>query len=361
MTALPATVASVVANPFRVRKVEFADIAAVELRDEYSGAYAVFALRGATLLDWRVPHGDELVELTDGYVSAAELASQNGVRNGILAPFPNRIADGRYRFDGREHDLLPGVAAAERLIYHGFLRGMELAVADIQEVARGASVLFTGVIGPDAFPGYPFALEFDVRVSLTARSIALVVTATNVGDRAAPCAAGWHPYFRLGDAELASLELTVPATRCIVTDNALIPRAGEAAFAPIAKASMPDFRLPRRLGTDVLDGCYADAAPDADGLIRSRLRDPANGRQLTIWQRSGLTHVFTADTLARDARRAIAIEPVEAMTDAFNRPDCESAIRLAPGARRSFACGAEFDAESDPVPLFINPLAVMTA
>ena len=43
-----------------------------------------------------------------------------------------------------------------------------------------------------------------------------------------------------------------------------------------------------------------------------------------------------------DARRALAIEPVETMTDAFNRADCAAALRLAPGQSRCFAFGAEF-------------------
>ncbi|MBD5802979.1 galactose-1-epimerase [Azoarcus sp. Aa7] len=352
------------AYPYHVRNVVRAGIDAVELRDERSGAFAVFTRHGATLLDWCVPHAGEMVALTDGYVSAEDLAGQNGVRNGILAPFPNRIADGRYAFENRIYDLLPGVPAGERLIYHGVLRQMDLAIAEVQESIDDATVLFTGLLGPHAVPGYPFALELGVRVSFTARSLALNVTATNVGKHAAPYAAGWHPYFRLGDAAIDSLELTVPATRCILTDDALIPLAGAAAFAPVAPvvtSPLPDFRQPRALGAAVIDGCYADATPDADGLIRSRLRDPATGRQLTIWQRGGLTHVFTGDTLARDPRRSIAIEPVEVMTNSFNRPDCETLIRLAPGATRSFACGAEFHVESDRASDPSTPFAVVTA
>lgn len=361
MSARPAHAAMATAYPYHVRKVVRGGIDAVELRDERSGAFAVFARRGATLLDWCVPHAGAMVALTDGYVSAEDLAGQNGVRNGILAPFPNRVAGGCYGFEKRNYDLLPGAPAGERLIYHGVLRQMDLAIAEVQERVVEATVLFTGVLDPQAVPGYPFALELSVRVNFSARSLALIVTATNVGKHAAPYAAGWHPYFRLGDVAIDSLELTVPANRCILTDDALIPLPGEAAFAPLAEAPLPDFRQPRVLGTTMIDACYADATPDADGLIRSRLRDPATGRQLTIWQRGGLTHVFTGDTLARDPRRSIAIEPVEVMTNSFNRPDCEASIRLAPGATRSFECGARFHVESDRASDPSTPFAVVTA
>jgi aldose 1-epimerase len=344
-----------------MRRMDFGGIDAVELRHVRSGSHAVVATRGATLLDWQVADGGESIALTDGYRTATELAGQNGVRNGVLAPFPNRIADGRYRFDGRDHDLLPGVPAADRLIYHGFLREMELRISDVRESATNVEVLFSGAIHADSHPGYPFTLALTVRIGFTTHGIGLDVTATNLGDGAAPYAAGWHPYFRLGNAPIESLELCVPAAHRILTDDNLLPLPGVPAFVPAADAALPDFRVPRRIGADMIDRCYADATPGADGLIHSHLRDPASGRQLTIWQRGGLTHVFTGDTLARDARRAIAIEPVEAMTDAFNRPECAAALRLAPGATRSFWCGADFAPATEPRSTPSNPFAAQAA
>ena len=71
------------------------------------------------------------------------------------------------------------------------------------------------------------------------------------------------------------------------------------------------------------------------------LRDPDTGDALTVRQSHGLMHVFTGDTLARDRRTSIALEPVELMTDAFNRPDCADAVVLAPGARREYRFGVE--------------------
>lgn len=52
---------------------------------------------------------------------------------------------------------------------------------------------------------------------------------------------------------------------------------------------------------------------------------------------------FTADTVTRDVRGSIALEPMESWSDAFNRPDCAAAIRLEPGAERIFRCGVEIE------------------
>ncbi|MDO9597541.1 MAG: aldose 1-epimerase [Azoarcus sp.] len=333
---------------FGVRAGRFGTIDGVRLSDSHDGTWALFAKRGATLIDWVVPFGGGLLSLTDGYRSKTELYAQNGVRNGVMVPFPNRIAGARYHFGHRDHDLLPGVPEAERLIYHGFLRNLDLALVDTRAGEDGAEALFsTDAIRPGAFPGYPFALTVHVRVRLGPEGLSLTITATNTGHLTAPYAAGWHPYFRLGDGSIDTLELQVPAQACIVTDASLLPLSGSAAYAAIETRPELDFRTPRALGATMIDAALASVQPDADGMIRTRLRDPRRGCGLSVWQEGGLVHLFTGDTLARGARRSIAIEPVEVMTDAFNRSDCHTAIGLEPGASRSFRCGAQFRAQME--------------
>lgn len=320
---------------------------AVELSDRKSGARALFARRGATLVDWRVAVGTAWLTLTDGYADPAELALQDGVRNGLLAPFSNRIAGARYTFDGQLHDLLPGTPEGARLIYHGFLRRMNLALLTLREGQDRASAVFGAQIRPDDFPGYPFALALEVEVALDAQGIAYTIAATNVGHTTAPYGCGWHPYFRLGDAPLERLELSIPASETVRTDSALIPLSGAPAYVPTMADPQHDFRQPRPLGTQVIDACYAGLRAGPDGLIHSTLRDPLTGHRLALWQQRGLVHLFTGDTLARDPRRALALEPVEFMTDAFNRDECNTALRLAPGASRSFSFGARFQRGSE--------------
>ncbi|MBR0568729.1 aldose 1-epimerase [Azoarcus sp. L1K30] len=330
---------------FRVRRESFRGIDA--LRFSNDAMQAVFALRGATLLDWRVRTDDGELGLTDGYRSAAELDAQNGVRNGILAPFQNRIAHARYCFDGVMHDLLPACGVGAREIYHGFARMLDFEPLLMTDGRDGAAaVLACEGIRPGVFPGYPFAISLRIRLALSAAGIALHISATNVGERDAPVTLGWHPYFRLGEGGIDALELKLPATERILTDARLIPLPGDAARASLGTRPEADFRAFRVLGGTVLDCCHGGNVAGADGLIRSVLRDPRSGHRLSVWQESGLVHVFTGDTLARDARRAIAIEPVDAPTDAFNREACAADIRLPPMASRTFSCGVDFLASS---------------
>ena len=304
------------------------------------GARATVALDGATLLSWKAPLPEQPVELVDGYRDAAELRGQDGVRNGVLAPFVNRIADGRYPFDGRRYDLLPDAADHGRTVYHGFWRQMRTTLAQSSTTPTSATALFTGSIRPDTADGYPFCLDVEVRYTLTASSLALRITARNTGPEPAPYAAGWHPYFTLGTARIDDLELSVPAT-IVVRTRDLLPLPGAGAYEPVTRRPDLDFRLLRRIDDRRLDVAFAGLVPDHDGWSTTLLRDPATGAQLRIRQPGGLLHVFTGDTLARDRRASIALEPVEAMTDAFNRSDCRSRITLQPGQTRSFRCTVE--------------------
>lgn len=340
---------------FRAQPGRFDGLDATTLEAGPGGARALIAHHGATLLSWQVPTPQGPLELLDGYRSRAELVGQDGVRNGVLAPFQNRVAQARYRFEGRDHDLLPGVPAGARLIYHGFARQLDFTRVHGGPAPEGISAIFASdAIRPGRFAGYPFALSLRVRVGLGERSLSLRIEATNTGHSAAPVTLGWHPYFRLAD-HIRDLQLQIPADELVLTGPDLIPLPGAAARAPLDRQPGMDFRRPRALGEQALDCCYAATRSGPDGLVRSWLADPASGHRLEIWQRGGLVHLFTGDTLARSRRTSVAIEPVDAPTDAFNRSECRDEILLAPGDSRFFECGAVFHPAPSDDALRANP------
>lgn len=290
---------------------------------------AVVALRGATVLSWVADLGGELIDLVDGYRTADELRSQSGVRNGIMAPFCDRVADARYIFDGSAFDLLPGQSS--RLIYHGLVRSMPFALGVVDEDDDGLEATFEcRGLSNEPHPGYPFAVDVSVTYRLGAASLGVEITGHNRGTVSAPFASGWHPYFRLSEAATVDgLDLHVPSTVRVETDAALIPHQGQCAHVTIG----PDEARWEPIGDAVLDVGYVAGGIGGEPTV---LRDRASGLQLTLTQDSGLVHLFTGDTLERYRRASIAVEPVEAMTDAFNRPDCATAIRLEPGSSRAF-------------------------
>jgi aldose 1-epimerase len=314
----------------------------VVLTDHADNRRLRIARHGAALLSYEVAFGGVVQDLADGYRDAAEVTARPGSRFAIMVPFAGRIADARYTFDDQSQDLQPGVVGAERASRHGFVRDATFDVTALSANENGAQVtLTTNAIRPQ--PGYPHAIDLSITFTLDAGGITLEASMRNVGDSVAPCFFGWHPYFRLAASAVDGWQLQIPAQTLIRSDGDLIALPGAAAYVPLDDVPALDFREPRLLGDSILDHEYTDLHAEADGRIRTRLRDPASGLGIAVWQEGGVMHAFTADTASRDARRAVALEPMECMANAFNRPDSAPAIRLLPGAERRFRCGVEVE------------------
>ncbi|TPG11429.1 aldose epimerase [Rhodanobacter glycinis] len=327
---------------YGAERARLGDQAIVVLTDHTGQRRVRIAQHGAALLGFEVPLGAATQDLADGYRDAAEVTSRAGSRFAIMAPFAGRIADARYDFDGHVQDLQPGVTGAERASRHGFVRDVDFdVIALVADEGRAQVTLGTTEIRPQA--GYPHAIDLEATFTLDAAGLTLEACMRNVGDRAAPCFFGWHPYFRLADGLVDGWQLQIPAQTLIRTGADLIALPGAAAYVALDDAPALDFRESRRLGDSILDQGYTDLEADADGRIRTRLRDPSSGLGIAVWQERGVMHAFTADTVSRNARRAIALEPMECMANAFNRPDCAQAVRLEPGAERRFRCGVEVE------------------
>ncbi len=316
----------------------------VVLSEAARGRRVRIARRGATLLSFEVPSLHGAWNIADGYRDAGELDTRPSSRFAIMVPFANRIADARYGFDGEPYDLQPGVTGESRAARHGFVRGVDFQVTALEADAHGARASFaTQAIRPGAHPGYPFAIDLTVNYTLDAAGLTVEAVMRNVGEHAAPCFFGWHPYFKLSDQPIEGWELQIPADSVVRTGEDFIPVAGEGALAPLSGRPELDFRQMQKIGERELNHAFADLRCDVDGRARTRLRDPESGLAIAVWQPSGVMLAFTADTVTRDIRRSVALEPMESWADAFNRPDCADAIRLEPGAERRFACGVEIE------------------
>src|SRR3712207_313179 len=112
-------------------------------------------------------------------------------RGAVLAPWPNRVVDGKYQFDGVEHQL--ALTEPERgHALHGLVTWQDFALVSQQPSA----VALTTTVPPQE--GYPFRLELAVSYSLTEHGLTITLETTNTGGRPAPFGAGIHPYLCLG-------------------------------------------------------------------------------------------------------------------------------------------------------------------
>lgn len=256
-------------------------------------------------------------ELLDGY-SADEMSSSG--RGQVLLPWPNRLQDGNYEFDGRRYQL-PWNEPERRNAIHGLVRWATWTAAE-QEPHRA---VMKHVLHPQ--PGYPFTLGISIEYALSESGLQVRTTATNLGAVPCPFGSGAHPYLTLGTASIDHLTLRVPGRTILRSDERGLP-IGTAAVA----GTEYDFQQPRPIGPTRLDTAFTDLERDRDGVARVELRDPNRGTQVCLWVDRSYPYlmVFTGDALANVNRRSLAVEPMTCPPNAFRTGD--ALVRLDPGA-----------------------------
>lgn len=241
------------------------------------------------------------VSLVPPYPDNVPSPAASGV---VLAPWPNRIRDGKYVDAGVDRQLAITEPALNNAS-HGLLR---FTAYDITEGARAVT------LRADIFPqtGYPHHLQTSVTYALSGLGIKVSHAIRNVGETTAPFALGTHPYLCLGDVPADQLTVTSSGSQFFEVDDRLLP-TGIADVTP-----ENDLRGGAKLSELHLDTAYTGLQRGSDGNITHTLADDA-GRTVTLWQGEGFDFVqfYTSRSYpGRDV--ALACEPMTAPADAFN-------------------------------------------
>jgi aldose 1-epimerase len=242
----------------------------------------------------------------------------SGGRGQNLIPWPNRIRDGRYTFDGTSQQL-PLTEPARHNASHGLARYVPWVLVD----HKADSVTNRIRIHPQ--PGWPGTLESTITHQLSQDGLTVTVEATNAGTTDLPFGYGAHPYLTVGESTVDEVALTVPATSYLeVDDDRLLPLK----LSPV-EGTAYDLREGRVLGSMSLDTAMSDLARDSDGRWRVRL--VLGDRYAELWGDETMrwAQVFTGGP-KRDL--SVAVEPMTCGPDAFNAgPTHDDMMVLAPG------------------------------
>jgi len=238
-----------------------------------------------------------------------------------LIPWPNRLADGRYSFDGEEHQLALTEPEKHNAI-HGLVRWRNWTLRERSEDRV--------VVGTRLRPltGWPFPLDLSIAYELGDGGLTVELRAVNLGERDCPFACGQHPYLSPGPGQTVDrCTLKLRAETRIDTDH---ERQLPTGLEPVAGTAY-DFRAPREIGSLEIDYAFTDLERDADGRAWMRLGCP-DGHTVELWADASypVMEVFTADTLApARRRRGLGAEPMSAPPNALQSG--ERVVRLAPG------------------------------
>lgn len=272
---------------------------------------AVVSPYGASLRGLYLQEGADEQEIITVYTGAA---NKVGGQGDVLIPFPGRVNEGRYAFEGQRHQLRKNDKEAPAAI-HGFLRQVMWA----QQERTGHSITFATAFDEQAHAGYPFALAVQVGYALQKDGLHCSYQLRNTGTGNAPVGAGFHPYFKVGAGWIDNKLLHVPF-RSVLQYEDLLPTGK---VLPVEGTPF-DFRQKRAIGSVALNTCYLHPDRDAAGMAHIQLADPTNGRTITVSLDRSFASVvlYSGDPLPPShRRRALAIEPGTCGVDALNHPD----------------------------------------
>ena len=238
-----------------------------------------------------------------------------------LIPWPNRLHEGRYTWEGQQHQT-PINEVEKRNALHGYTRGHNWVVtAPAPNEAVAALRLHPQ-------EGYPFTLDLSTTYTLDPTGLTVSTTARNAGAGACPFAHGTHPYIPAGTEVIDEATLVSPGSSYLQTDEFQIPIA----CVPVDGTPF-DFRPGATIGTVRIDHAFTDLTRDGDGLAQVVMASRETGRSVTVWfdQHYPYVMIFTGDTIPDESRRrrGLGVEPMTCPPNGFATG--EDIIRLETG------------------------------
>jgi aldose 1-epimerase len=264
-------------------------------------------------------------EILDGF-GTDELSP--GSAGQVLAPWPNRIRDGHYTFEGSAYQL-PLTEPARHNAIHGLTNWVRWRLAD----QSADAVTLEYDLPPQV--GYPWSLMLRTSWSVSAGGLRCDQQVTNTSATNAPWGYSVHPYLQLSGVAVDDILLRVPGRIRVLADNRLLPIG-----AVKVAGSEYDFIEPRRIGNAVLDTTFGDIEHDADGGSSVTVAAPSGDASVTVWGDASFHwwQIFTGDTLHGERhRRSVAIEPMTCPPDAFRSG--RDLVVLTPGQTWSASWG----------------------
>lgn len=221
----------------------------------------------------------------------------------ILFPFPNRIRDGKFSFQGEQYAVNPP--------RHGFVRDKAWQV-DGHGASAEAGAWLTSSFDAADYPleilqQFPFPFRLAVTYRLKDARLEMETLIQNTGERDMPAGYGIHPYFRRPSGGT----LTVPARQRLELAESL----------PTGKlldvADSYDLRRAADINELTLDDIYTGVEAETDDLARCVLFDQEN-KVRTIVEFSRVEFPYVVVYTPPAPRQAICVEPNTCPTDAFN-------------------------------------------
>jgi aldose 1-epimerase len=309
----------VLPHSFSISTKEFGSLTAYVLSNENTGESAtIVPALGAMLNSLSLKKGTSLFEIIDGSKTELE-AKEDGTKmykSRILFPYPNRIKQGLYIFEGKMYKF---ETDNEDNSLHGFCENAKFNILS-QDTKKTKASLTISYALDGKHTAYPFEISLTVVYELSKKGLSIWTEIKNIGTKTAPAGLGWHPYFKTG-SKIDELQLWFPAHHNLPVDEQMIPTGKKSEGFAFA-------------GFETLEEIFLDNGYKLDAEIKYstlKIKDPLKDITINIVLQNGYDYlqVFTPSH-----RNSIAIEPQTCAADAFNNK--MGLVELKSGEKRIF-------------------------
>lgn len=224
-----------------------------------------------------------------------------GYQGQVLLPWPNRITDGVYTYNGTRYEV-----AINDHDNNAALHGLAFNQNWQADMVSESTATFTTLI--PAQTGYPFSLSAWTTYSLSAEGgLTVEIGASNIGSSVAPYGVSSHPYLTCNGRLVDECLLTVPAEEVVRAGGNLEPLG----VVPTPAEGL-DFRSPALIGPREIDNAFCGLPSEPWSVD---LTDPETGLTVRMTATDQWVQVFSGDNIGR---RGLAVEPMTCPPDAFN-------------------------------------------
>lgn len=218
----------------------------------------------------------------------------------ILAPWPNRITDGKYSFNNHEYQL-PITDLKTNSASHGLVAWKEWRISSIDE----SHLVLETYVSP--IYGYPFLIALTASYEvIDGMGLKVDITAKNLGKHDAPYGVGMHPYITCDGELIDDCKLTLPFDEVYTLTDRLTPDK----LVPVDEMDF-NFLEAKEIGERFIDHCFASHDPTHMKTVI------LENKQLKVYCKTNAPYVqlFTPEKLGR---KCLAVEPMSCPANAFN-------------------------------------------
>ena len=270
---------------------------------------------------WRDAGGNELLYRDPAFFDGAK-----PTRSGwpILFPFPNRIRDGQFTWEGRTYQLPKSDSTGKNAI-HGFAFNRPWRIVDQGADARHAwltAEFWASRDAADATALWPADYVLRVSYRLSASRLRVEAAVENPGQQPLPFGLGYHPYFAVtpfGD-DRACVEIAAGKEWRLEES---LPTGAQVSF------NWPQ----QRFGQVQLDHLLTDVPISRAEARECGAMESPSGRRLVVEAARDFREVVV---FTPPHRQAICFEPYTCTTDAINLHErgVDAGLRILPPGDR---------------------------